>query len=79
MGMVLEDCWITTLQKTKTSEKVAVKTIAKHLASTPGTVSAALNNSGDSPSIPEHTKKRILEAGRELNYRPNFFSRARSL
>ena len=55
--------------------KVTLKTIANRLGLTPGTVSAALNNSAASRSIPEVTKKRILAAAQELNYRPNFFAR----
>jgi LacI family transcriptional regulator len=54
---------------------VTLKTVADHLGLTPGTVSAALNNSPAARSIPEHTKKRILAAAEELNYRPNFFAR----
>ena len=57
-------------------ERVTLKTIAQHLQLTPGTVSAALNNSAAARSIPEHTKQRILTAARELNYRPNFFARS---
>src|ERR1700736_3494394 len=56
--------------------KVTLKTIATHLGLTPGTVSAALNNSAAARSIPEHTKQRILAAAPELNYRPNFFARS---
>jgi len=56
--------------------KVTLRTIADHLGLTPGTVSAALNNSSAARSIPEHTKQRILDAARELNYRPNFFARS---
>lgn len=56
--------------------RVTLKTIADYLGLTPGTVSAALNNSSAARSIPEHTKKRILVAARELNYRPNFFARS---
>lgn len=56
--------------------KVTLRTIADHLGLTPGTVSAALNNSSAARSIPEHTKQRILAAARELNYRPNFFARS---
>jgi len=59
----------------ETHQKVTLKTIADHLGLTPGTVSAALNNSAAARSIPEHTKQRILEAARELNYRPNFSAR----
>ena len=55
--------------------KVTLKTIAKHLGLTAGTVSAALNNSPASRSIPEHTKQRIRAAATALNYRPNFFAR----
>ena len=43
---------------------------------TAGTVSAVLNNSAASRSIPEITRKRILEAARELNYRPNMLARS---
>src|SRR5260370_27011659 len=60
----------------RNEDKVTLKTIAQHLALTPGTVSAALNNSPTTPSIPEHTKTRIIEAARALNYRPNFFPRS---
>jgi DNA-binding LacI/PurR family transcriptional regulator len=55
--------------------KVTLKTIAQHLGLTPGTVSAALNDSPAARSIPAHTKKRIIEAAQALNYRPNFFAR----
>jgi LacI family transcriptional regulator len=69
-----------TASKTKTGirkpERVTLKTIAEHLHLTPGTVSAALNNSAAARSIPEHTKQRIVTAARELNYRPNFFARS---
>src|SRR6267378_3681093 len=57
-------------------DKVTLKTIAQHLGLTPGTVSAALNNSPAARSIPEHTKTRIIEAAQALNYRPNFFARS---
>ncbi|HEX3543933.1 MAG TPA: LacI family DNA-binding transcriptional regulator [Candidatus Acidoferrum sp.] len=56
--------------------KVTLKTIANHLSLTPGTVSAALNDSPAARSIPEHTKQRILAAAKELNYRPNYFARS---
>src|ERR1700726_1904431 len=56
--------------------KVTLRTIAEHLNLTPGTVSAALNNSAAARSIPESTKKRILAAAEELNYRPNYSARS---
>jgi DNA-binding LacI/PurR family transcriptional regulator len=55
--------------------RVTLKTIAQHLGLTPGTVSAALNNSAAARSIPARTKNRIIEAAQALNYRPNFFAR----
>ncbi len=62
-------------QPLRSQSRVTLKTIADHLGLTPGTVSAALNNSPAARSIPEHTKNRIIEAAKELNYRPNFFAR----
>src|SRR5437762_8691654 len=59
----------------RNEDKVTLKTIAEHLGLTPGTVSAALNNSPAARSIPDHTKNRIIEAAQALNYRPNFFAR----
>jgi len=59
----------------RTEGKVTLKTIAEQLGLTPGTVSAALNNSPAARSIPDHTKNRIIEAAQALNYRPNFFAR----
>src|SRR5438034_8615451 len=62
-------------QSLRSEPRVTLKTIAEHLGLTPGTVSAALNNSPAARSIPEHTKNRIIEAAQALNYRPNFFAR----
>jgi DNA-binding LacI/PurR family transcriptional regulator len=59
----------------KENKKITLKTVAKHLGLAAGTVSATLNNSPAARSIPEHTKKRILAAAQELNYRPDFFAR----
>jgi LacI family transcriptional regulator len=71
---------MTPAQKKKTgplreNKKVTLKTVARHLGLAAGTVSATLNNSPAARSIPEHTKKRILAAAQELNYRPDFFAR----
>jgi LacI family transcriptional regulator len=56
--------------------KVTLKTIADRLGLATGTVSATLNNSAAARAIPEHTKRRILDAARELKYRPNYFARS---
>src|ERR1700761_9277434 len=56
--------------------RVTLKTLAEHLNLTAGTISAALNDSAAARAIPEHTKRRILKAARELNYKPNYFARS---
>jgi LacI family transcriptional regulator len=61
---------------TRKESRATLKTLAQHLGLTPGTVSAALNDSAAARSLPEHTKQRILEAAREFNYRPNYFARS---
>lgn len=65
-------------KKSKQPKNVAVtlRTVAAQVGLAPGTVSAVLNNAPASRVIPERTKKRILEAARELNYRPNFFAQS---
>jgi DNA-binding LacI/PurR family transcriptional regulator len=60
----------------RNESKVTLQTLAKHLSLAAGTISAALNDSPAARAIPEHTKQRILEAARELNYRPNYFARS---
>ena len=60
----------------KSRNTVTLKAVAQHLGLTPGTVSAVLNDSSAARSIPEHTRKRILAAARELNYRLNFLARS---
>jgi DNA-binding LacI/PurR family transcriptional regulator len=56
--------------------KVTLQTLARHLNLAVGTISAALNDSPAARAIPEHTKQRILDAARELNYQPNYFARS---
>jgi DNA-binding LacI/PurR family transcriptional regulator len=56
--------------------RVTLKTIAQRLGLTSGTVSAVLNNSTASRSIPEPTKQRILSTAREMGYSPNYFARS---
>jgi DNA-binding LacI/PurR family transcriptional regulator len=73
-------CGLTEMKgKTSSPRKenhVTLKAVAKHLGLTPGTVSAVLNDSPASRSIPERTRTRIVEAARALNYRPNFMARS---
>jgi DNA-binding LacI/PurR family transcriptional regulator len=46
---------------------ITLKAVAEHVGLTPSTVSTVLNNSAAARSVPEHTKKRVLAAARELN------------
>src|SRR5258708_5339538 len=56
-------------------ENVTLKTVAAHIGLTPGTVSAVLKESAAVKAISCRTKERKWAAGRELNYRANFFAR----
>jgi DNA-binding LacI/PurR family transcriptional regulator len=62
--------------RTRKSGVVTLRAVADHVGLTPGTVSSVLNNAPSSRSIPQSTKNRILQAARELNYRPNFFAQS---
>ncbi|MBT2700510.1 LacI family DNA-binding transcriptional regulator [Bacillus sp. ISL-40] len=53
--------------------RVTIKDLAKYCGVSSGTVDRALNNR---PGIKEKTKKLVLEAARELNYRPDFTARS---
>ncbi len=68
------------MNRTKTTSgsepRVTLKTIAQRLGLTSGTVSAVLNNSAASRSIPDPTKQRILATAREMGYSPNYFARS---
>jgi len=55
---------------------VTLKSLASHLGLSAGTVSSVLNNSPAARSIPEHTRNRVFEGARQLNYRPNFAARS---
>ena len=67
------------LPKVRSASKtgaVTLKGLAAHLELSAGTISSVLNNAPSSRSIPERTRKRIFEAARQLNYRPNFAARS---
>jgi DNA-binding LacI/PurR family transcriptional regulator len=54
---------------------VTLQMLADRVGLTKGTCSAVLNKSAASRSVPPHTQARILQAARELNYRPSFYAR----
>ena len=53
-----------------------LRTVAEVVGLAPCSVSAILNNSAAALAIPEHTKERVFEAVRQLNYRPNLAARS---
>jgi DNA-binding LacI/PurR family transcriptional regulator len=57
------------------SRHVTLKTVAERVGLTKGICSAVLNQSAASRSVPPHTQERILQAARELKYRPSFYAR----
>lgn len=56
--------------------KVNLKTVADRVGLAPCSVSAVLNNTPASRTIPRQTKERIYRAARELKYSPNFWARS---
>ncbi len=50
--------------------------LAEHLELSQTTVSLVLNDSPSAKSIPQETRNRVIEAARQLNYRPNYFARS---
>jgi DNA-binding LacI/PurR family transcriptional regulator len=59
----------------KKRHPVTLQMVAERVGLTKGTCSAVLNKSAASRSVPLHTQERILQAARELNYRPSFYAR----
>jgi len=60
----------------QTQSKVNLKTVADRVGLAPCSVSAVLNNTPASRTIPRETRNRIFRAASELNYRPNFWARS---
>ena len=55
---------------------VNLRMLAEHLELSQTTVSLVLNDSPSAKSIPQETRKRVVEAAARLNYRPNYFARS---
>lgn len=58
------------------SRSISLKALAEHLGLSPTTVSLVINRSKGASAIPEETQRRIFEAAKKLNYRPNFYARS---
>ena len=59
-----------------TNRSISLKALAAHLELSPTTVSLVINRSKGASAIPEETQRRIFEAAKKLNYRPNFYARS---
>jgi len=62
--------------KRPTVRSLSLKELAEHLSLSPATVSLVINRTKAAAAIPEETQKRIFQAAKELNYRPNFYARS---
>jgi DNA-binding LacI/PurR family transcriptional regulator len=62
-------------RRRKSERPPALKDLADHLGLAPATVSHVINQSEIADTIAPETRKMILAAARELDYRPNFFAR----
>jgi DNA-binding LacI/PurR family transcriptional regulator len=58
---------------------VGLRELAQYLKLSPATVSVVVNDSPAAKAIPVHTKERVLQAAKKLEYRANFFARSLSL
>jgi DNA-binding LacI/PurR family transcriptional regulator len=63
------------MRKHKAHRPVTLQMVADRVGLTKGTCSAILNESRASQSIPAQTKERVIQAARELKYRPSFYAR----
>lgn len=63
-------------EREKSGEPVSLRELANHLGLSPTTLSLVLNDSPKAVSIRAETKKRIFQAAREMNYRPNYLARS---
>lgn len=57
-------------------ERVTLGTLAKHLSLSKTTVSVVISGAPAARNIPLETRKRILQAAKELHYRPHFLARS---
>ncbi len=58
------------------SGRVTLKDLAARLGLAPATISIVINRTPGSHSIPERTRRRILEEAKRLDYRPSFVAQS---
>jgi DNA-binding LacI/PurR family transcriptional regulator len=57
-------------------QPISLRTLGEYLNLSPATISLVLNNAPGVRSIPEETRKRVIEAAAKFDYRPSFFARS---
>lgn len=60
----------------KTNEKVGIKEVAKHAGVSISLVSYVLNGKAVEKQVKKETAEKILEAAKQLNYRPNLIAKS---
>lgn len=68
--------WIMTTGSDGGHRRATIRDVARRAGVTPSTVSRILNNRELAFPIAEHTRKRVIEAVKELGYRPNRLARS---
>lgn len=63
-------------QRGDAEKKPTLRFLADQLDLTPATISMVVNRAPGAKAIPKGTQRRILEAAKRFNYRPNFFARS---
>ncbi|MGB7846136.1 MAG: LacI family DNA-binding transcriptional regulator [Candidatus Acidiferrum sp.] len=62
-------------RRRKSAKPLGLKELAQHLGLAPATISLVMNGAAVADTIAPQTRKMILAAARQLQYRPNFFAR----
>jgi LacI family transcriptional regulator len=57
-------------------KKTTLRFLANQLSLTPATISMVVNRAPGAKAIPKETQRRVLDAAKRFNYRPNFFARS---
>ncbi|WP_263372354.1 LacI family DNA-binding transcriptional regulator [Granulicella cerasi] len=61
--------------ETSSRKPISQKALAEYLKLSPSTVSLVMNDAPRAQLIPEATRRRILDAAAEFDYRPDFYAR----
>jgi DNA-binding LacI/PurR family transcriptional regulator len=57
-------------------KQTTLRVLADHLGLSAATISMVVNRAPGAKAIPKKTQRRVLEAARHFDYRPNFFARS---